>query len=305
MVSRLASEPGQAVRAVVRRPSALPLGAVEQCVVPLPFVQHDWAGALTSVTTVVHAAARVHQVHDVARDPMAEFRAVNVDATVALASAAARAGVGHFVFLSSIKVLGEQTAESRPFTADSTPCPLDPYAVSKWEAEQAVRRIGDATGMCVSIVRPPLVYGPGVGANFRALLRLVSRGVPLPFGAVRNHRSLVARGNLVDLLVRLVCQAPVRARTLLVSDGEDLSTPELIRRMGVALGRPARLVPVPVGLMTGVGRLLGRGAQVQRLFSSLQVDITATRQQMGWSPPVAVDPALQETATAFLNETRR
>ena len=305
LVTRLAGQQQAPVRAVLRRSAGVAVAGVEEFLVVAPFQQCDWSVALRSVDTVVHAAARVHQLQDAAADPLAEFRAVNVQSTESLANAAAAAGVRHFVFLSSVKVLGEATAPGEPFTAESPARPQDPYAISKWEAEQSLRRIESASGMRVSIVRPPLVYGPGVRANFRSLLSLVARGVPLPFGAVNNRRSLVSLANLVDLLAVLVRRPEDGGRTLLVSDGEDLSTPELIRRLAAAMARPARLIPVPVGLMSGVGRLLGQRQRLQRLFSSLQVDMGATRRSLGWAPPQSVDQALLDTARHFLHETRR
>ena len=255
----------------------------------------DVGAALSGVDAVVHLAARVHVMRDQAADPLAAFRAMNVDAAVHLARAAARAGVRRFVLLSSVKVLGE----SGTFREDDAAAPSDPYGVSKLEAERALIGIGAETGMEVVIVRAPLVYGPGVAANMAALMRVVDRGVPLPFALVKNRRSLVARANLVDLLAVVVRHPAAANGTFHVSDGEDLSTPELIRRVARALDRPARLLPVPVALLALGARITGRGAVAQRLLGSLVLDISRARTVLGWTPPVPMDAALREMAEAW------
>src|SRR5690606_13727253 len=201
---------------------------------------------------------------------------VNVTGTLNLARAAAQAGVKRFVYLSSVKVHGESTLSSHPLTADSPLCPVDPYSVSKMEAEQALMRLAEETGLQVAIVRPPLVYGPGVKANFQRMMIWLDRRVPLPLGAVRNQRSLVALDNLTDLLMLCLSHPNAAGQAFLVSDGEDMSTSELLCRLGMALGKPARLIPVPVTVLRGVAGLLGMGAAVERLCGSLQVDIAKT-----------------------------
>jgi UDP-glucose 4-epimerase len=241
-------------------------------------------------------------MRDPAADPLAEFRRVNVAGSVSLARAAARAGTKRFIFISSIKVNGEETPADRPFTADSPPQPRDAYGISKLEAEEALRALSQETGIEVVIIRPVLVYGPGVKANFRAMLRAVQRGLPLPFGAVRNRRSLVALDTLVDLITCCLEHPAAAGQTFLVSDGEDLSTPELLRRVGEAMGRRARLLSVPVPFMEIAGRMLGKGDVVRRLCTSLVVDITKTRELLSWRPPRTVDEALRATAEAFLNQ---
>lgn len=265
----------------------------------------DWKPLLDGRTAVVHCAARVHVMHDHAQDPLQAFRQANVDGTLTLARQAAEAGVGRFVFLSSVKVLGEATAPGACFHADTPPRPQDPYAVSKLEAEKGLREIAAQTGMEVAIIRPPLVYGPGVKANFLSMMRWLHRGVPLPLAAVRNRRSLVALDNLVDLIVTCIDHPAAANQTFLVSDGEDLSTPDLLRRMGRALGKPVRLFAVPQGVLEAGASLLGRRATLDRLCGALQVDISATRQTLGWTPPVTVEAALEQTARWFLEHEAR
>ena len=253
----------------------------------------DWSTALQGVNIVAHCAARVHVMHDTAADPLTAFRAVNVEGTLNLARQAASARVKRFVFVSSVKVNGESTLPGQPFTADDGPAPLDAYGVSKMEAEQGLRELSAQTGMEVVIIRPPLVYGPGVKANFAAMMRWLRRGVPLPLGAIHNQRSLVALDNLVDLIVTCLTHPAAANQTLLVSDGEDVSTTELLRRMGQAMGRPARLIPVPASWLKLAAALVGKPDVAQRLCGSLQVDIEKTRRLLGWSPPVSLDEGLR------------
>jgi len=255
----------------------------------------DWTVALDGVSAVIHCAARVHVMADTAADPLEEFRHVNVQGTLNLARQAAAAGVRRFVFVSSIKVNGEATQPGAPFTADDAPAPLDAYGVSKMEAEQGLREIALQTGMEVVIIRPPLVYGPGVKANFAAMMRWLQRGVPLPLGAIHNQRSLVALDNLVDLIVTCLAHPAAANQTFLVSDGEDVSTTELLRRMGQALGRPARLIPVPVSWLKLAATMVGKPDVAQRLCGSLQVDIEKTRRLLGWTPPISLDQGLKRT----------
>lgn len=259
----------------------------------------DWSSAVNGVSVVVHTAARVHQMRDTAEDPLAEFRAVNTMGSIALARQAAAAGARRFVFVSSIKVNGEETAPGAPFTADDPPAPVDPYGISKSEAEAGLKAIGRETGMEIVIVRPVLVYGDGVGGNFLTMLRWVARGMPLPLGSVHNLRSLVARANLVDLLAACIIHPAAANNVFLVSDGEDISTTELIRRLAAGMGKRARLVPVPAAALTAAARLVGKGDVAHRLVSSLQVDISKTRNLLGWSPPITAERALTETARNF------
>jgi len=299
LVTRLAAR--GSVRVALRRPlsEALPAG-VEVAQAELA-PDEDWSGALPGVHAVVHCAARVHVMNDQSENPLAEFRRVNVDGTIRLARQAALAGVRRFIFLSSIKVNGEQTRPGAPFVADQTPNPEDFYGISKMEAEEGLRLLARETGMEVVIIRPPLVYGPGVKANFLAMMRWLKRGIPLPLGAVtENRRSLVALDNLVDLIVNCLDHPAAANQTFLVSDGESLSTAALLRRMGVALGRPARLIPVPVPLLQMGAALLGKRDMAQRLCGSLEVDIGKTRELLGWTPPISVDEGLRRTAAHWL-----
>lgn len=299
LVTRLATR--GSVRAALRRPlsDAFPAG-VEVVQAELAS-DEDWSGAFPGVHAVVHCAARVHVINDQSENPLAEFRRVNVEGTMRLARQAAQAGVKRFIFLSSIKVNGEQTVRGRPFLADQAAGPEDPYGVSKMEAEEGLRSLARETGMEVVIIRPPLVYGPGVKANFLAMMRWLKCGVPLPLGAVtENQRSLVALDNLVDLIVTCLDHQAAANQTFLVSDGESLSTASLLRRMGEALGRPARLIPVPVPLLQMGAALLGKRDMAQRLCGSLEVDISKTRELLGWRPPISVDEGLRRTAAYWL-----
>ena len=262
----------------------------------------DWAVALQQCRAVVHLAARVHVMHETTDDPLAAFRSANVDGTLNLARQAAAAGVRRFVFISSIKVNGEATKSGQSFSADDAPAPLDPYGVSKMEAEQGLREIAAQTGMEVVIIRPPLVYGPGVKANFLAMMRWLLRGIPLPLGAIHNQRSLVALDNLVDLIVTCIDHPAAANQTFLVSDGEDLTTTQLLRRMGQALGKPARLVPVPPALLRAGAALVGKPELAQRLCGNLQVDISKTCDLLRWTPPISVDEGLRRAAEGARRE---
>lgn len=274
---------------------------VEYCLTPTLGPEADWYSALVGIDAVIHCAARVHVMDDSSADPLAEFRRVNVDGTLALARQAVVAGVRRFIFLSSIKVNGEGTPLGQPYCIDDTPAPQDPYGISKLEAEQALLALAEEAAMEVVIIRPVLVYGPGVKANFRSMMNWLSKGVPLPLGAIANKRSLVALDNLVDLIVTCADHPQAANQTFLISDGEDLSTTELLQRMGLALGKPARLLPVPAALLEASAMLFGKRTIAQRLCGSLQVDISKTRELLGWAPPVSVDEALAKTATYYLS----
>ena len=258
----------------------------------------DWSIALEGTAVVVHSAARVHVMHDTEADPLAAFRTVNVEVTLNLARQAAAAGVKRFVFVSSVKINGESTQLGRAFTEVDLPNPQDAYGQSKHEAEQGLRQLSADTGMKVAIIRPPLVYGPGVKANFASLMRAVQRGWFLPLGAVHNQRSLVALDNLVDFIVTCITHPQAANQTFLVSDGQDLSTTELVRGMAQAAGVPARLLPVPVWALQAGASLLGKGDAVQRLCGNLQVDISKARNLLGWVPPVSVEEGLRRAMTS-------
>lgn len=260
----------------------------------------DWAGKLDGIDTVIHLAARVHVMKETTDDPLSEFRYVNTAGTEHLACAAAEAGVRRLVYVSSIKVNGEQTI-GVPFTEHDEPAPEDPYGVSKWEAEQALQWISAESGLETVVVRPPLVYGPGVKGNFLSLLKWVQKGIPLPFGMLRNRRCLVALDNLVDVLVRCAERPQASGHTFLVADGEDLSTPELLRRVAKALGCRARLFPVPPFLLRLGAKLLRMEDATNRLCGSLQVDSSKVKKLLNWRPPVSVQDGLQLTANWHLS----
>lgn len=284
----------------------------------------DYTAALTHADVVIHLAARVHIMHDTAADPLEAFRRTNTAGTLNLARQAATAGVRRFIYLSSIKVNGEHTQPRQPFTAPMASTPLshhsssspstfgrgaggeglDPYAQSKQEAEQALRELARETGMEVVIMRPPLVYGAGVKGNFKSMMNWINKGIPLPLGSIHNYRSLVALPNLIDLITTCIDHPAAANQTFLVSDGEDLSTTDLLRRLSLALGKPSRLIPVPQKLLETMLNLLGKQAIAQRLCGNLQVDITKTKELLGWTPPVSVDAALHQTAQAYLQAQR-
>lgn len=268
-------------------------------------INDGWQDALAGIDIIIHSAARVHVMNDTESDPLQAFRKVNVEGTLNLARQAVVAGVRRFIFVSSIKVNGEGTELGSPYRADDIPAPADPYGVSKMEAEQGLRELAAQTGLEVVIIRPVLVYGPGVKANFLAMMRWLDKGVPLPFGAIHNRRSLVALDNLVDLIHTCMTHPAAANQTFLVSDGEDLSTTGLLRRMAHALDRSARLLPVPAWVLRTGAKFLGKGALSQRLCGSLQVDITKTRELLCWQPPVSVDAALRAAAKYYQETSKK
>ena len=292
-----AQRSGFAVTAVTRSAQAFPAG-VRRCL-----LAPDGTLALHGVAVLVHLGARVHAMADRGDEALAQYRRVNVDWTLELARQAAAQGVRRFIFLSSIKVHGECTAAGRPFTATDVPAPQDAYAVSKWEAELGLHTIAAQTGMELVIIRPPLVYGPGVKANFARLLRALQRGLPLPLGAIDNRRSLLALDNLVHLIVTCATHPAAGNQTFLACDGEDVSSADLLRRLARCMGRPARLVPVPVACLAWAGRMVGQQAAVQRLCASLQIDMRATRETLQWNPPCTLDAGLEKVVRAYVAET--
>ena len=253
----------------------------------------DWRAALGGCSAVVHLAARVHMLRDETADPLAAYRAVNTEGTLNLARQAAAAGVRRLVFVSSIKVNGEGRAA--PYSEADPAAPEAPYALSKWEAEQGLWAIARETSMEVVVLRPPLLYGPGVGANFLHLLRAVERGWPLPFGHVHNRRGLLYLGNLVDAIRVCLTHPAAAGKTYLVADAEVVSTPELIRRLARARGRPARLLGVPPAWLYLAARVAGRSAEMDRLLGSLWVDAGAIGRDLGWQPPFHLDQGLAAT----------
>lgn len=256
----------------------------------------NWRVAVSNVDVVIHCAARVHIMDDQEADPLKAFREVNVQGTLNLARQSAEAGVKRFIFISSVKVNGEGTQPGRSFNADDIAAPEDAYGISKAEAEAGLRLLSNLTGMEVVIIRPPLVYGPGVKGNFSSMLSWIARGLPLPFGAVTsNLRSFVGLDNLVDLILTCVDHPNAANQTFLVSDGEDLSTTDLLRKIGLALNQPVRLIPVPIKILSFASSLLGKRPIAQRLLGSLQVDISKTRTLLEWSPSFSMDEELRST----------
>ena len=281
---------GCSVRSAVRRATApavtLAVGDISQAT--------DWSEAVAGIECVVHLAGWAH-VGRGGSEALAAARLVNVAGTRRLAEAAAAAGVRRFVFLSSVKVNGESTG-TKPFAESDPPRPEDAYGITKWEAEQALWQVAAGSRMEIVVVRAPLVYGAGVKGNFLRLAELIARGVPLPLASVRNRRSLVYLGNLLDAIATCLASPRAAGKTYFVSDGEDVSTPALVRALGSALGAPARLVPCPVVLLELAAAVLGRRADIGKLTGSLQVDTSRIQQDLGWRAPYSFLGGLQDTA---------
>ena len=293
LLKRLFKE-GCETRASVRAPIFILPECTQSILIGGMTASTNWSSALDGIQAIVHCASRVHIMQDNVTEPLQVFRQVNVDGTLNLARQAAQAGVRRFVFISSIKVNGESTQLGHPFTADDAAAPLDPYGLSKLEAELGLREIEAQSSMEVVIVRPPLVYGPGVKANFASMMRWVASGIPLPLRSVYNSRSLVAVDNLVDLLVTCLKHPAAAGHTFLVSDGEDVSTTELLRRTAKAMDKKVLLLPVPLSVLEFGAALLGKREVVQRLCSSLQVDIKKTSRLLGWNPPLTLGEGLKK-----------
>lgn len=262
----------------------------------------DYSAALNGVDVVVHAAARAHIMRDEVFDPLAEYRKVNVEGTLNLAKQAVAAGVKRFIFISSIGVHGLNS--SRPFKETDTEAPHDAYAISKYEAEQGLRKLANETGLEVVIIRPPLVYGGAAPGNFRSLINLASKPVPLPFGAVKNKRSMVYVGNLVSFIIRCIQHPMAANQTFLVSDGEDVSLRNLVTYIRLCLGRSPRLLPVPVWLFKLAGALTGKRGVVDRLVGDLQVDSSKARTLLEWVPPFTVSQGIEATVADFMNKDK-
>ena len=295
---------GQAVRAAVRSAYSMPsVDGLDVAAVGDVGTQTDWSKALAGVDCVIHCAARAHVIHETEVNALAAYRSVNFEGTKHLAEQAAAAGVRRLIFLSSVGVLGIHTNNRGPFSTLDIPKPVEDYALSKWEAEQALWKISDRTGLEVVIVRPPLVYGPGVKGNFLRLLQLVSSSLPLPLGSILNKRSLIGLDNLVDLLIRCIDHPTAVGQTLLVSDGDDLSTPELIRKLSKSIDKTPYLLNVPELFLRIVGKLTGQVTAIERIMSSLQIDSRYTRELLDWTPPVSTDEGLRKTGQWFLDES--
>ena len=287
------------VVAAVRAHSNMIPSSISQSIVGDLSSNQDWSDALTGVDVVIHLAARVHVMHETANNPLAEFREINVKATLNLAKQAVASGVKRFIFISTVKVNGESTEQtgsevSRPFCELDSPNPQDPYALSKWEAEQGLLELAKETAIEVVVIRPPLIYGPGVKGNFASMIKYLSYGLPLPFGAVHNQRSLVALDNLVDLILLASRHPAAVNQVFLVSDREDVSTTELLRKLATAMNKHARLLPVPVSWMKLAASLLGKKPVADRLFGSLQVDASKADKLLGWKPKVSMEQQLRE-----------
>lgn len=263
----------------------------------------SWDFALgDQIDAVVHLAARVHVMNDSTTDSEILYRSVNTEGTLNLARQCAAKGVKRFVFISTVKVMGE--GRVKPYTVSDTPQPVGPYALSKLQAEEGLQKIAAMTGMEVVVIRPPLVYGAMVGANFLSLMKAVSSGIPFPFSSIDNLRSLIYIGNLVDAITFCLHHPKAAGKVLMVSDGEDISTPELVRRLADALGKKPRLLPVPEKLLRLGGRVLGRRETVERLLGSLTVDISPIRDELGWQPPFTMAQGLRATAAWYMQSGR-
>jgi len=300
-VCNLAVREGFSVRAALRK-YVDHSGQIETVIVGNVDDVTDWGSALDQVDVVIHLAARVHVMHDTSLDPLIEFRKVNVQGTHNLAMQAVRAGVKRLVFVSSIKVNGEESDIDSIYSEDDAPKPLDPYGISKLEAEQVLRGVSKETGLEVVIVRPPLVYGVGVKGNFVQMLRLLSKGVPLPFASVSNQRSLVYVENLADAIITCAIHPAAASQTYLISDGEDISTPELLGQLALGMGRHLKLFYCHPKILELAGRGFGRSNQVRRLLGSLRIDSDKIRRELNWTPPFTLQQGLQATAEWYRKE---
>jgi len=286
------------VRGATRSVGELPVG-VESCAVGEIDGNTDWTDALSGVEVVIHLAARVHVMKDHATDPLAEFLKVNLYGTENIAQQAARAGVKRLVYVSSIKVNGEETFDKKKFTEADAALPQDAYGISKWEAEQALHHVAQATGLELVILRPPLVYGAGVKGNFAQMLKVIAKGVPLPLASINNLRSLIYVENLVDALIVCATHPAATGQTYLLSDGEDVATPDLLKQLGLAMGHCARVIPCPSVLLKLAGRLIGKSDQIERLIGSLQINSSKIRHELNWQPPYSLQQGLKKTGESF------
>lgn len=298
-------EKGYDVRGVVRLKERLfnPNSRLEIYAVGEINNDTDWSEALKGIDVVIHLASRAHKLIDVSINPLADHRRVNTLGTQKLAEMSAVAGARRLIFISTIKVNGEKTIGSA-FTENHTAQPQDPYAISKWEAEQVLHDISDATGLEVVILRSPLVYGPGVKANFLRLLDMVNKNIPLPLSLINNKRSMIYLGNLVDAIIKCIEHPDAANQTFLVSDGQDISTPELIRMIAKAMSKKARLFPCPAPLLKMIGKVAGKSSEVERLISSLQIDTAKIRRELNWTPPFTMEQGLRMTADWFMSNEK-
>ncbi|MBK8817503.1 MAG: SDR family oxidoreductase [Methylococcaceae bacterium] len=299
LIRRLAELGEKNLRACSRKSDAIfPVG-INSVLIESVSNTTDWQDALKQVDVVIHTVARVHRLNDKSKNPLSAFRETNVDATINLAKQAVSAGVKRFVFISSVKVNGESTSD-KAFTAFDIPAPLDPYGISKHEAEQGLLAFAKDTGLEVVIIRPPLVYGPNVRANFLRLMRLMKWGVPLPFSAIDNRRSMVAIDNLVDLLITCTVHPSAAGQIFMVSDECDVSTPGLLHMIADSMGKKSILFPVPASILAGTAAFVGKSGEANRLLNSLQVDIAHTKSTLGWQPVVNLQESIRTTVEHFL-----
>ncbi len=294
LISKLALQTNYFIRASVRKKTIQFPRQIEVFENMEASNNTKWADALKDIDVVIHLLARVHVMDDKVADPLLEFRNINVNATIALAKLAAKQGIKRFIFLSTVKVNGESTF-NKPFSEFDLPHPQDAYAISKWEAEEALKKISKDTGMELVIIRSPLAYGPNVKANFLKMIQYVKRGIPLPLGAIQNKRSLIGIDNLVDFIVTTICHPNAANHTFLISDDEDISTTDLLRRIGKHIGKPARLIPLHPKILSFLFNILGRQDFGDRLLGSLEVDITKAKKLLAWSPPKTLDEGLKVT----------
>jgi len=300
--------PGVDLRLAVRHrpddlqvPNVLPAGSIE--VVGDINPHTNWTNSLVGVDVVIHLAARVHVMNDVALDPLEEYRNANTLATIHLAQEAAKAGVKRFIYLSSIKVNGEETSLGQSYSENSTPAPIDPYGVSKWEAELGLEKVCTKTSMEFVIIRPPLVYGPGVKANFQKLMGLVAKGLPLPLGTVHNQRSMLALDNLVSFIAEVIKNPLAANQCFLLSDGQDLSTTQLLKLLAKGMGKSIWLLPVPAFVLRAAAQVLGASAAADRLLGSLQIDSSKARQLLQWQPPLSAEDGIAIAAKAYIKNS--
>ena len=263
----------------------------------------DWSEALQETDVIIHLANRAHVLDESSRDPLSLFREINVEGSIQLAKQAAAIGVKRFIFVSSIKVNGERTDEY-PFTPEDQPNPQNPYAVSKTEAEMALRRVAQVSSMEVVIIRPPLVIGSGAKGNFQRLTGLVRSGIPLPIGSINNRRSIVSLGNLVDFLIHCIANTQAANQTFLVSDGVDLSTPDLIRMVASSMKQSVRLFPFPVSLLKMVAKIVGQQGTANRLCGSLQLNMEKNRRLLNWTPPYSLQQGIRDAVKHETNPSQ-
>ena len=295
LIKRL-SQDGHLVSALVRKKIEVPYSN-ETFLIPSINAKTNWTELLKDRDVVIHLLARVHIMDDKASDPLMEFRNINVDVTIALAKEAARQGIKRFVFLSSVKVNGESTSD-HPFSETNLVHPQDAYAISKWEAEEALRQISKETGMEIVIIRSPLVYGPNVKANFLKMMQYVKQGIPLPLGSIQNKRSLIGIDNLVDFITTTISHPKAANQTFLISDDEDISTTNLLRRIAECMEKPARLIPISPKILSFLFKIIGRQDFGDRLLGSLEIDITKAKKLLAWSPPLTLNEGLRATVNS-------